>query len=152
MQHLGELAQLINSYRKQNGLASIPISQKLTAVAWKHVSDLTTHQPEKKCNGNLHSWSQNGKWKGGCYDSSNKATWPIMWEKPKEIANYSEYGFEIAYAGSSSAQSALNSWKKSAPHNAVILNYPPWDRYNWKALGAVFGGGYACAWFGEKKD
>jgi hypothetical protein len=52
MQHLGELAILINDYRKQNNLPEI---QNLTAVSWKHIVDLTNHHPEIACNGNLQS-------------------------------------------------------------------------------------------------
>ncbi len=92
VQHLGELVQLINDYRKQNSLAEIPLSGSLTAVALKHVFDLSSNHPEKLCGekGNTHSWSSNenwtgvngeGNWKGCCYpgDPSNYA---CMWDKP----------------------------------------------------------------------
>ena len=154
-----ELAEEINNYRKQNGLAAIPISDDLTAVALKHCIDLNTYQPEKACGdkGNAHSWSNNGNWtgaygngafKGCCYapDHSNAA---CMWDKPKEITNYQGNGYEIAHWESSTAtaQSALISWKGSAGHNAVILEQGGWGP--WKALGAIYMGNYACAWFGK---
>jgi hypothetical protein len=164
VQHLGELVQLINDYRKQNSLAEIPLSGSLTAVALKHVFDLSSNHPEKLCGekGNTHSWSSNenwtgvngeGNWKGCCYpgDPSNYA---CMWDKPKEIANYPGYGYEIAHwsSGTATAQGALNSWKGSSSHNDVILNKGIWKNRTWNAIGAVYGGNYACAWFGEVEE
>jgi len=164
MQHLGELAQLINAYRKQNGLLEIPISGKLTAVALKHIMDLNTYHPENICGdkGNEHSWSNNGNWtgkvgvgawKGCCYpdDHSNQ---PCMWDKPKEIANYPGNGYEIVHSepGIVTAQSALNGWKSSPDHNDVILNKGKWGNFPWKAIGAVYGGNFSCAWFGKIPD
>jgi hypothetical protein len=154
-----ELSEEINNYRKQNGLAAIPISDDLTAVALKHCMDLNTYHPEQSCGdgGNLHSWSNNGNWagtngdgafKGCCYPDDHSKT-KCMWDKPKEITNYPDNGFEIAHWSSStvSAHSALNSWKTSTlGHNDVILE-KGWGP--WKALGAVYMGNYACAWFGK---
>jgi hypothetical protein len=161
-----ELVFLINKYRRQNGLSDIPISYKLMAVAKKHVSDLSTYHPEQACGGNLHSWSTNGNWKGGCFDPNNQSTWPIMWDKPKEIANYTWQGEKTCFvegvgyenaASASTAQGALNAWINStAGHREVILNQKgptgDWSCVTWRALGAAYGGGYACAWFGESKD
>ena len=160
---LSELSQLINNYRNQNGLAKIPISDKLTAVALKHILDLNKYHPEQSCgsSGNVHSWSKHGNWsgkngagnfKGCCYpdDHSNKT---CMWDKPKEIAGYSTNGFEIAHwtSGTVSAASALASWKGSKAHNDVILNKGAWSNFTWNALGAMQSGNYACAWFGTAK-
>ncbi len=161
---LFELPNLINDYRKQNGLPAIPISDDLTAVALKHVIDLNTYHPENACGaqGNLHSWSNNGNWQGtagvgawkGCCYPDDHSNASCMWDKPKEIANYPDNGYEITHWGSGivTAQSALNSWKGSAPHNAVILNKDQWTNFQWKALGAAYSGNYACAWFGTVKS
>jgi len=151
---VSELSNLINDYRKQNGLPAIPVSSKLNTVAMRHTMDLDQYHPENNCGGNLHSWSTHGSWTGGCYDSNNSATYPIMWNKPKEIANYSSYGYEIAYwsSGSATPQDALNEWKSSPPHNDVMLNKGVWASYPWKAIGAWIIGNYACAWFGVDPD
>jgi len=146
------LAQLINNYRQQNRLPAIPISSKLMQVASTHISDLRAYRPENNCAANFHSWSTHGTWTGGCYKADDNSTWSIMWDKPKEIAGYPDKGYEIAYAGSSAAQDALNSWKSSSPHNDVMLNKGQWQPFQWKALGAAYGGGYACAWFGATSD
>ena len=159
---IAELPQLINDYRNQNGLVSIKLSGKLSAVAMAHIRDLSTYHPQQACGagGNLHSWSNNGNWQGkygdgnwkGCCYPSDHSNKPCMWDKPKEIAGYQSNGYEIAHQGSSTAQGALNSWKNSPLHNDVILSKNIWANFPWKAIGAVCGGGYACAWFGTLKD
>lgn len=154
-----QLAVLINNYRQANGLTPIPLSSPLMAVALQHVMDLSSYQPHKTCGaqGTLHSWSNNGNWKGiygdnawkGCCYPPDASNPSCMWDKPKEITNYPSKGYEIAAEGVSTAQDALNLWKSDAPHNDVILNKGIWTNNQWKALGAIIGGGYACAWFGE---
>jgi hypothetical protein len=157
-----KLPALINDYREANGLARIPLSSKLTAVAIAHVIDLNTYQPHLACgeSGNLHSWSNHGSWtdtpgdggwKGCCYLPDPSHT-QCMWDKPKEIANYSSNGYEIAAAGVTGPADALNSWKTSTLHNDVILNRGTWTTFQWQALGAMYGANYACAWFGTTPD
>lgn len=162
VQYVAELPEAINDYRDQNGVPKIKLSSKLSAVAFAHIRDLSTYHPEKTCGsgGNLHSWSNNGNWKGiygngnwkGCCYPSNHSNTACMWDKPKEIAGYQSNGYEVAHYGSSTAQSALNSWKNSPHHNDVILNKGKWSGYPWKAIGAIYGGGYACVWFGTLPD
>ncbi len=159
---LTQLAVAINNYRSVKGLAQIPISSSLTAVALAHVLDLISYKPQNNCpplgsSPNLHSWSDHGNWqgvygnsawKGCCYDPNSDPGKHCMWDKPKEIANYPTEGFEIAAAGVSTPQDAVNIWMADQPHNAVMLNQDIWANFQWKALGAFVGGGYACAWFG----
>jgi hypothetical protein len=161
---LAELATLINNYRAQNGLQAIPLSSCMTAVATAHVMDLNQYHPEKNCSDNTHSWSTSGKWKGGCYDPNNSATYLIMWDKPKEIANYASKGESVCYtpgtgyeiamwgSGAVTAQNALNTWQGSPLHNDVILNKGMWSCAKWRALGAAMSGNYAVAWFGEDSN
>jgi len=141
-----DLECLINSYRKSLGLAPVAHNAALRKVAEAHVKDLATHHPENNCNGNLHSWSNNGAWTGGCYDSNNSATYSIMWLKPKEIAGYNNYGYEISHSGSSTPAGALNSWKNSPAHHDVIINKGYWTQA-WTGMGAAMYGGYAVVWF-----
>jgi hypothetical protein len=146
------IAEAINAYRQEHGLAPIPVSDELTRVAKAHVADLAAFHPEDACNGNLHSWSTNGNWTGGCYDSNNQATWPLMWDKPKEIAGYPGRGYEVsAWATPAiTAEQALGIWQGSAPHNDVLLNGGIWANFPWGALGGWVADGYACAWFGQE--
>lgn len=146
------IAEAINVYRQANGLAAIPVSDEMTRVAKAHVADIVAYHPEAACNGNLHSWSTNGNWTGGCFDLNNQQTWPVMWDKPKEIAGYPGRGYEIsAWATPSiTAEQALSQWQGSPPHNEVMLNLGSWAKFPWGALGGWVADGYACAWFGEE--
>jgi hypothetical protein len=143
------VAEAINAYRQEQGLPAIPVSDELTRVAQAHVADIVANHPETACDGNLHSWSNSGNWTGGCY-SKDKATWPVMWNKPQEIAGYPGRGYEIsAWATPSiTAGQALSWWQGSADHNDVILNNGMWTDYPWGAIGGWVADGYACAWFG----
>lgn len=145
------VAEAINAYRQSKGLPPIPVSVELTKVAQAHVNDLATYHPEQACNGSLHSWSNNGNWTSGCYDPNDQATWPLMWNKPKEIANYPSNGYEIAAWATPSitADQAVALWQSDAPHDDVMLNHGIWADLTWQALGGWAANGYACAWFGE---
>jgi hypothetical protein len=145
------LAEAINAYRQDQGLPPIPVSEELTKVAQAHVADLAAHHPEAACNGSLHSWSTNGAWTGGCYDPGDQATWPLMWDKPREIAGYPGNGYEVAAWASPAitADQAVALWRGDAPHDDVLLNRGIWAGLSWQALGGWVADGYACAWFGE---
>ena len=111
------IAEAINAYRQSQRLAAIPVSDELTRVARAHVADLAANHPEDACNGNLHSWSTNGNWTGGCYHGTDQATWPLMWNKPKEIAVYPGNGYEVAAWADSAitAGQALSLWLQDTP-------------------------------------
>jgi len=145
------LYDLIMAYRADNGLPSIPLSRSLTIVAQTHVEDLIAYRSEVlvgTCN--LHSWSNHGPWQGCCY-TPDHAQASCMWNKPRELTVYTGDGYEISASGVSQAQSALNLWKNSSGHNAVILNQGSWST-PWKAIGIGMGGGYAHVWFGRNVD
>lgn len=148
-----QLVDHINAYRKTQSLPAISLSPRLTAVAWLHAKDLATNRPNVKL-GNLHSWSDDPRWNGGAYAPTDKSTWKIMWEKPKEIAGYGAFGFEICAAGARDMAHSLQLWKASNAHHDVILNRGIWadSRWTWRALGAAFYQGFACAWFGNQPD
>ena len=139
------LYTLIMQYRNQNGLKNIPLSSSLTYVAQLHCRDL-----EENIGYLTHAWS-NCK-----YESGNSSTYPCMWDKPKELTKYKGYGYECAHGGNklyvANAESALNSWKNSSPHNAVILNQGIWNDNVWNAIGIGIYKNYAVIWFGEDKD
>ncbi|MEA5578698.1 CAP domain-containing protein [Anabaena sp. UHCC 0451] len=140
------LYNLVNQYRAQNGLPAIPFSSSLTLVANRHVQDL-----QKNIKTLTHGWSN-------CpYNASNRATYDCMWKAPQRFGTpYPGNGYENAHGGSggykASANSALESWKTSSAHNAVILNQGMWQNRPWQALGIGIYGGYAVLWFGEEVD
>lgn len=146
------LADRINDYREDHDLEPIPLSPALMETAKAHVHDLMVNEPvQGECN--LHSWSDKGDWTECCYtdDHANAA---CMWSKPGEIAGYPGDGYEIAAWASPSinAESALEQWKDSPGHNAVILNKDIWKDNQWRALGAAINREYAVVWFGEEPD
>jgi hypothetical protein len=81
-----ELAQLINNYRNENGLPSVPISQSLTAVAQWHVIDLHENIPDTGSDHgfacNMHSWSgaQPTLWSAVCYTSDHQYAQGMWWQ------------------------------------------------------------------------
>lgn len=152
-----KLYDLIMQYRKELGLPVIPLSPALTIVAQTHAKDLATYRPDQgTCN--AHSWSSNGKWTPMCY-TRDHAQAKLMYSKPSELTNYKGKGYEIVtmFYGTRkdlvmTASVALNSWKGSASHNAVIINKGMWKSSDWKAIGIGMYNGYACVWFGEEQD
>jgi hypothetical protein len=151
-----DLYKLVNAYRKRKGLSELPLSKSLTYVAQLHVNDLSVNHPYgRKCN--LHSWSGNGPWTSCCY-SEDHARAECMWNKPRELTNYTGDGYEIAYwtdeplSPDRYAKKALAAWQKSSDHNPVIINSGKWSKVQWKTMGVGIYNGYAAIWFGREED
>ena len=149
-----ELYRILMEYRKEKGLPSIPISKSLTYVAQVHAKDLQENFVRgTECN--MHSWSDKGNWTPCCY-TSDHAQARCMWEKPRELTSYKGYGYEIAHGGGgtylATPESALNGWKNSSGHNAVIINQGIWADRAWNAIGLGIYKGYALVWFGHEID
>lgn len=147
-----ELMDAINAYRRTRKCDAIRTSPALIRVAEAHVKDLNAKgYPAIKAGGAdaQHSW-YSGEF--SC-EFDFKENPECAWEKPKQIAGYSGFGYEISYAffpGDAWAQGALNSWIGSPAHHDIILSRGVWSekRLQWKAMGAAIGGNFACAWFG----
>ncbi len=78
-----------------------------------------------------------------------------MWKKPSELSNYQGAGYEIAYwtsTGQCRAKEALQGWKGSPGHNAVMINSGVWKNIKFNAIGIGIYRGFACVWFGKEKD
>jgi hypothetical protein len=145
------LAVLVNEYRQSQGLDPIPLSASLHQVAEVHVQDLEVNEPQGGvCN--LHSWSSAGSWTACCY-TADHAQAQCMWDKPRELTSYPGNGYENAAGGGSgmTPERALEAWKGSPAHHAVILNQRTWTR-PWQALGAAVSDHYAVLWFGHEVD
>ncbi|MFM7078743.1 MAG: CAP domain-containing protein [Bacteroidota bacterium] len=147
-----KLFDMINGYRSENGLPSIPHAPSLTTVAQFHVRDLHFNQPNNG-NCNLHSWSSSDKWSACCYTSDHSEA-KCMWKKPQELTSYPGYGYEIASMSTIDMDpaNALDLWKNSSSHNAVILSQGKWASKTWKAMGVGIFKGYAVVWFGEEPE
>lgn len=145
-----KLYRMIMEYRASLGLPSIPLSRSLSFVARVHSEDLTYHERNSGCN--MHSWSDNGPWTGGCYTSDHSNA-RIMWDKPRELTDYPGNGYEISHMHSAgaTAESSLNGWKSSPGHHNVIINSGIWER-DWNAIGIGIYGNYSNVWFGRDVD
>jgi hypothetical protein len=156
-----KLADLINNYRRDHGLAAVPLSRSLTAVAQWHVLDLSQNSPDTNqtdprgiaCN--LHSWSDKGHWTPVCY-TADHAYAARMWRKPREITGnvYWGDGFESAYGsfGRATATGAFAAWQNSPPHNALLLETGDWQGARWPAMGVGIYEHHAVLWFGNQVD
>ncbi len=146
-----KLYELIMEYRASKGLAKIPLSPSLTFVAQTHCKDMTANPPVAPCN--MHSWSNKGTWEACCYTPDHKQA-AGMWSKPQELTSYQGNGYEISHGAwgySPTPRSALEGWKNSSGHNAVMINSGIW-KDPWNAIGIGMVGGYAVVWFGHEKD
>lgn len=149
-----KLYELIMEYRKSKKLKPIPFSAKLTKVAQAHVHDLMeNYDYANKGECNPHSWSDKGSWSGCCY-TADHAKASCMWDKPKEIADYSGNGFEIAYysSGGANALEGIDGWKKSPGHNPLLINSGTWSKIEWKAIGMGIYGQYGVVWFSDGEE
>jgi uncharacterized protein YkwD len=149
-----KLYELMMDYRKSKKLPPIALSAKLTMVAQAHAHDLMDNynfDVNNKCN--PHSWSKKGKWSSCCYTNDHKQA-ECMWKKPKEIAGYEGYGYEIAYYSTrgATAEEGLAGWKLSPGHNPLIINEGTWSKIDWKGVGIGFYGEYGVVWFGDVAD
>ena len=146
-----KLAQLINDYRKKKNLAPIKISVSLTKVAKTHCEDLEKYSKEIKKGCNPHSWSKHGKWtKVDYYPDHRNAKG--MWDKPRELTEYKGNGYEIECDGIKSPEEALQLWKTSSGHNAVIIESGIWKKTDWQSMGVCMCNGFAVVWFGKEVD
>lgn len=146
-----QLIEMVNAYRTERGLSAIPASPSLCTVAATHTRDLAEHAPHAAAGCNLHSWSARGNWTPCCY-TEDHAQSACMWRKPGELTRYRGFGFENSAAGVSSPDEALQLWRMSPEHDAVILNRGTWTSYPWRAIGADVHGGFALLWFGKEPD
>ena len=152
-----DLYKLINEYRAQKGLPEVKLSAQLSFVARTHAKDqMENFKDGNRCN--MHSWSNKGSWSSCCYTPDHKKA-KCMWDKPRELTNYTSDGFEISFYSTYSypspesfAQDILNGWKKSPAHNEVIINKSIWKDMKWQAIGIGIYGEYADVWFGTMVD
>jgi len=148
------------AYRRGLGLAAIPLAKSLTTTAGRHAAD-TYHNiwaagKTLPAGANLHSWSD-APYFGDHRDPD------VMWYAPRRLGTpYTSEGFEISAAGYGDGAAALEGWKRSPGHNAVIVNSGVWQSMEWRAIGigvlndlpAVggYGGRIYHVWFGAASD
>jgi Ca2+-binding RTX toxin-like protein len=85
-----------------------------------------------------------------------------MWQAPSRLGTgYSGTGYEITGAGYATIEAALEGWKSSPGHNAVISNTGIWADVTYAAIGigveiapgaGPYGGRVYHVWFGTEAD
>lgn len=150
------LYYLINEYRESLGLSKLSFSKSLTSVARAHVKDSHDYTPRLQLDGrgiqgNLHSWSNNGNWRGGAYTPDHEHA-QIMWDKPSELTDYAGAGYEISVYHSIGIDPklALDLWKSSSGHNEVIIGDNDWSFIT--TMGVAMDKNYSHVWFGGDED
>ena len=150
------LYYLINEYRESLGLSKLSFSKSLTSVARAHVKDSHDYTPrlqldDRGIQGNLHSWSNNGNWRGGAYTPDHEHA-QIMWDKPSELTDYTGAGYEISVYHSIGIDPklALDLWKSSSGHNEVIIGDNDWSFIT--TMGVAMDKNYSHVWFGGDED
>lgn len=138
-----QLLKIINDYRAANKLPAVQTSDALNTVANRHLIDLNVNLKRL-----THGWSN-------CpYDIKNEATWGCVLNAPKMLGvKYDGNGYENLYRNLNSEASpplALEAWKKSEMHNALILNLGIFKDLNWDGIGIAISGGYAAIWVGAR--
>ena len=147
---------MVNEYRQSKGLKPLKVSKSLTFVARTHNNDQNKYYSEswkdnRGIEANLHSWSNKGKWSPVMYTEDHKHQ-EGMWNKPKELTNFKVDGYEISamsdFTREDAASRALNIWKRSSGHNAVITGLKHWNTIS--VMGVSINGGYADIWFADE--
>jgi uncharacterized protein YkwD len=154
-----DLYHQIMAYRAEAGLAPIPMSKGLTTTAGRHSADTLYNIWDAEMvlpdGTNLHSWSD------APYFSDHSEP-QIMWGAPTRInSGYNHTGYEISAAGYPTIEAALEGWKNSPGHDAVVVNSGIWASSDWAAIGigvaydpdvSTYGGYVYHVWFGTDPD
>lgn len=144
------LYKKINDYRAQNGLPRVALCDSLSYVAKVHSEDLYKNFSIDDYYCSLHSWSNGGKWKGGCITEGGNPDWSIMLSKPKEIVGLNIEAYEISFMQDPkdwpcNPSIVLKDWINSPAHNRCILQ-KGWPK-NFKRMGVGIHKGVATVWF-----
>jgi Ca2+-binding RTX toxin-like protein len=154
-----ELYHAIMDYRESQGLSAIRLSRALTTTANRHVLDTRENvwaaRLELPDGANLHSWSDAPYYADGRDPS-------VMWDAPRRVGtSYDSPGYEISAAGFADVDAALDGWRGSAAHDAVLTNTGAWRDVEFLAMGigvdtspgeGIFAGRIFHVWFGEAAD
>jgi Ca2+-binding RTX toxin-like protein len=153
------LYHAIMDYRASLGLAAIPLSGALTTTAGRHVADtrenIWAEGVELPAGANLHSWSD-------AYYYSDHRDPSVMWDAPQRVGtDYASAGYEISAAGFATTDAALEGWKGSSSHNAILTQTGIWAGIELNAIGigvdtspgaGIYAGRIFHVWFGETMD
>lgn len=154
-----ELYHAIMDYRAGLGLDPVPLSRALTTTAGRHVVDTRQNiwgeDLDLPRGTNLHSWSD------ARYYADNRDP-EVMWFAPERLGTgYASPAYEITAAGTATVGDALELWRSSPAHDAIIANRGPWSQADYAAIGVgvetspgagPYAGRVFHVWFGEAAD
>lgn len=154
-----QLYHEIMAYRASLGLAAIPLSRGLTITAGRHVVDTRENiwaaGVTLPAGTSLHSWSN-------AYYYADNRNASVMWDAPQRVkSGYAGAGYEISAAGFATTALALEGWKASASHNAILAETGIWAGVELLAIGigvdtsagaGIYRGRIFHVWFGEVAD
>jgi sRNA-binding regulator protein Hfq len=142
----------INLIRDDYGKPELDFSISLSYLAEVHVEDLLLNNPDTSiCN--LSSWSDKGEWTPCCYNSY-VVNQDCMWDKPKEITNFTYRGYELAayFEDGFNVDSVINLWSGSKPVLDMILTEGNFKKKKWICMGVAFNDHYVSVWFAQRAD
>jgi RTX calcium-binding nonapeptide repeat (4 copies) len=157
-----QLYREIIAYRATQGLPALPLSKALSTTAGRHVVDTRENIWAENVvlppGANLHSWSD------AYYYEDGRAP-EVMWYAPLRLGTgYSSPGYEITAAGYLNGTAALEAWKASPGHRAVLDNSGIWEDVTFASIGVgletasnparygTYEGRVYHVWFGEAAD
>ena len=115
-----EVLELVNKYRRQNGLSEVVLDKNLSTVAYMHSKDM----------------AQNN------FFSHTNLKGESPFDRIKNFGiSYRAAGENIA-AGQRTPEEVMNSWMNSDGHRANILT----KNYNKMGVGIYYGGSYGVYW------
>ncbi|KAI9293453.1 hypothetical protein K502DRAFT_366709 [Neoconidiobolus thromboides FSU 785] len=137
------LIEKINTLRIEHSLSPLTTSSKLTQTASAHVKNL--NQNPSIPPGSL-DW-------GGELLCSVSTSYNCTWNKPLELANYENKGYEITFDGSLGVEALFNEWKEEVnPIFNFLLNREAYSGNQWKVIGVAKEENYGSLWMGEISD
>ncbi|MBK9290598.1 MAG: SPOR domain-containing protein [Bacteroidetes bacterium] len=146
------LATLINQLRQQHRLPEIALSASLTFVAKTHVNDLQLNRPDTSiCS--TASWSNKGQWTPCCF-TALAPRFECMWNKPRELTNYTFRGYEISHfeEGIIHVDSLFSIWMRTPAVVDMLLGRNAHSDKRWAVMGIAIGENYASLWLGQRPD
>ena len=148
MQLFNSINELRIAYEKE----PLQLSASLSYVAKTHVNDLITNHPDTSiCN--LSSWSNKGNWTPCCYNSYFPNP-DCMWDKPKELTNFTFRGYELALYFDDkpvpdSVIALINETKEALE---MLLTQGEYKEKKWMSCGIGINAHYVSVWFAQRKD
>ncbi len=147
-----QLFEKINELRLNYEKEALQLSTSLSFVAKTHVNDLQTNHPDTSvCN--LSSWSDKGIWSPCCYNSYIPDP-DCMWDKPKELTNFTYRGYELVvfFDDSPLVDSVITLFSESKEVLDMILTQGNYKNKKWVTCGVGLNEHYVSIWFAQRKD